>query len=217
MDDLVKINFGCGLSPTEGYLNYDNSPSVKLARMGFLSGLLCRFGLLNADQKRFVDFCRTHDIRWGNPVKGIKMSDGTAAVIYSSHMMEHLDKSEAKRFLQEAWRLLVSGGVIRLALPDLKKYANEYLERGDADLFISNLHVCCPKPKGFVARLKACLVGGRHHHWMYDEASLCGFLAECGFADARSLRPGETTINEPGVLNLSERVTESIYVEARKP
>ena len=51
---------------------------------------------------------------------------------------------------------------------------------------------------------------------MYDEGSLCALLKDAGFVEARALPPGQTTIANPGALNLREREEESLYVEAEK-
>jgi len=131
-------------------------------------------------------------------------------------MLEHLDKQEASRFLAEAYRVLIKGGVIRLAVPGLKKKILDYVERGNADDFIESLHTCVAKPKTFRLRLRLLFVGPRHHHWMYDEISLCSLLERSGFHKAIALKAGETTIPNPGSLDLMERADESIYVEAVK-
>ena len=36
-------------------------------------------------------------------------------------MLEHLDSDEADMFLKEAFRLLRRGGLIRIAVPDIRK------------------------------------------------------------------------------------------------
>jgi len=64
---------------------------------------------------------------------------------------------------------------------------------------------------------RALLVGDRHHAWMYDGRSLSRLLADHGFLGPGVLAPGETTIADPGALDLCERADESVYVEARKP
>lgn len=58
---------------------------------------------------------------------GLPFPADTAAVCYSSHLLEHLDKDDARNFLAECMRVLKSGGVIRLAVPDLEGIAREYL------------------------------------------------------------------------------------------
>lgn len=58
---------------------------------------------------------------------GLPFPSGSATVCYSSHLLEHLDKDEARYFLAECRRVLTSGGTIRLAVPDLERIAREYL------------------------------------------------------------------------------------------
>lgn len=59
--------------------------------------------------------------------KGLPFSADSITVCYSSHLLEHLDKEGARHFLAECMRVLKSGGVIRLAVPDLEGIAREYL------------------------------------------------------------------------------------------
>jgi hypothetical protein len=51
---------------------------------------------------------------------------------------------------------------------------------------------------------------------MYDAASLIRLLERHGFLGAKKLPPGETTIADPGALNLPEWGDESVYVEAKR-
>jgi len=60
---------------------------------------------------------------------GIPMADESAEVVYSSHFIEHLTRSEADRFLSDCHRILKPGGIIRLVFPDLEKIARAYLEQ----------------------------------------------------------------------------------------
>lgn len=50
-----------------------------------------------------------------------------AAVCYSSHVLEHLDKAGATSLTAECFRVLKHGGIIRLVLPDLEAMAREYI------------------------------------------------------------------------------------------
>jgi hypothetical protein len=61
------------------------------------------------------------------------------------------------------------------------------------------------------------VVGSRIHQWAYDAASLSKVLLDHGFTELKVLKPGETTIPDPGSLNLSERADVSLYIEAKKP
>jgi len=60
--------------------------------------------------------------------------DGSFDVVYHSHLLEHLSKSNGARLLRECFRVLRSGGVIRVAVPDLERIARLYLEVLDKSL-----------------------------------------------------------------------------------
>lgn len=63
---------------------------------------------------------------------GLPFSSEFAAVCYSSHVLEHLDKAGARNLIAECFRVLEHGGVIRLVLPDLEALVREYLRVLDA-------------------------------------------------------------------------------------
>ena len=60
--------------------------------------------------------------------QGVPFPDGMFDVVYHSHVLEHFPKAKAQQFLKECWRVLVRGGVIRVAVPDLERIARTYLE-----------------------------------------------------------------------------------------
>ena len=67
-------------------------------------------------------------------------------VLYSSHMLEHLDTVEAMKFLIEARRVLKHGGIIRLAVPDLRRMIADYETDGDADRLVSRTQLAHTRP-----------------------------------------------------------------------
>ncbi|MGW8247532.1 MAG: class I SAM-dependent methyltransferase [Acidiferrobacterales bacterium] len=48
-------------------------------------------------------------------------------VVYHSHVLEHLPKDSASIFLRECHRVLRSGGILRVVVPDLRDIAKQYL------------------------------------------------------------------------------------------
>jgi hypothetical protein len=48
----IRLNVGCGLSPTPGWLNFDNSPSVRVAGWPVLSSVLAGLGFLGGASAR---------------------------------------------------------------------------------------------------------------------------------------------------------------------
>lgn len=213
----LRINIGCGQTPTQGWRNFDNSLSLYLSKVPLLPDFLLKLRLLESSQYQFIRFARNNSIEYGDVTKGLPVQDESVDALYSSHMLEHLDKNEASKFLREAFRILKSGGIIRIAVPDIKKKVEQYNTSCDADAFIESTHLCVPRPRSFTQRLRIFLVGSRHHQWMYDGNSLSGLLQNHGFMRAEVMPGGQTKIRNHESLDLQERVSESVYVEAEKP
>lgn len=57
----------------------------------------------------------------------LPFSDDSQSVIYSSHMVEHLDDKTLKHVLGEACRVLKKGGGIRIEAPDAEVLFRDYL------------------------------------------------------------------------------------------
>lgn len=215
--NAMRINVGCGQTPTMGWRNFDNSLSLRLSRLGRLGYWAFRLGLLDVNQYEFMKFAQANNIEYGDATKCLPIQDGAVDALYSSHMLEHLDKEEAGLFLKEARRLLVPGGVIRLLVPDIKKLAGQYVLAGDADTFIESTLLWTKSPKTLLERAYFLIVGSRNHKWMYDGKSLSKLLGEHGFIRIKVVQPGETMIKNPTSLDLHERDSESVCVEAVNP
>jgi len=213
----VRLNVGCGDVPIPGWINLDNSLSIRLAKWpAWLTRGLRAIGLVTDAQLRKVEAARTHGIVHANGTH-LPFPPGSADTIYSCHMLEHLRQSEARDFLEQARRVLRQGGVLRIVVPDLRKLADEYARTHDADAFMQQMMVIAPEASGFFARLRALVAGERQHLWMYDSESLVRLVSACGFADAKAIAPGTTRAADASGLDLCERAGESIYVEAVKP
>ncbi len=213
----MRMNIGCGQTPTAGWNNYDNSIAVLLANVPGVVSLARRLRLLDARQYEFAEFAGHAKIQWADGTRRIPAPPGSVDVLYTSHMLEHLTRADAVRFLRLALTALAPGGLVRIAVPDLRHHVDAYLKDGDAEAFMRNILLGKEHAVGFVARMKLLLLGERHHQWMYDGRSLCAMLTAVGFEDARVLPDGITGIANPGSLDLAERSPESVFVEARRP
>lgn len=209
----LRINLGCGDSPTLGWINLDNSPAIKLANQPIKTAILKRIGLLSKVQLDNIEFNKRNKIIFADATKRLPFNDKSVSVIYSAHMLEHLSQSDAEHVLIEAKRVLKPGGVIRISVPDLKIIIQEYLESGDARACMQRLMMQAPSLKTFKDKLMLLLIGYRHHQWMYDGASLSKLLEQCGFKEIEIMKKGKTKIVNPASLDLEERVLESVYVE----
>jgi SAM-dependent methyltransferase len=133
-----QINVGCGRTPIAGWLNFDNSFTVRLARFPLFLRVLCYLKLASEESLKSAPVIIQQKIAWADATRRLPLADQSVAVVYSSHMLEHLDREGASRFLAEAQRVLVPNGIIRLAVPDLRRRALHYLEHGDADRFMES-------------------------------------------------------------------------------
>jgi predicted SAM-dependent methyltransferase len=203
---MLGVNVGCGATPVPGWVNLDNSLTVKLARTP-----LARF----MGRGDFASAITRHEVRWADATR-LPLTDKCVDVLYSSHMLEHLSRAKADEFMKEARRVLKPRGILRLVLPDLRMMVDKYLESGDADQFMERtlLSISLDTRK---QRLSAVMNGNREHQWLYDGASLTKLLARHGFENIVVLQAGETTIPDINGLDLREREEESVYVEGAAP
>ena len=186
---MIQLNIGCGSTITLGWKNYDNSPSVWLSSYMIFVNVLIRFRLLNKSQIEYIKFCSENNVLFCNAIKRIPEKESSVSTIYCSHMLEHFDLDEARLFLNEVNRVLKSDGVLRIAVPDLKKQVKEYILKGDADEFMKHSLLCVPRPKSFFKKIKYLVFGNRNHLWMYDEKSLINLLKKNGFINCKSYLP----------------------------
>jgi len=209
----IKVNIGCGSVPTEGWLNFDNSPAIKLAKSPLRYKLADAFGLLKKEQIEYIEWNRENNIQFADATKAIPLETSSVDCIYTSHMFEHLSQQGAISFLKEVKRVLKSGGVVRIAVPDLKIAVDNYLKSNDADAFIRNLLVQAPPINTLKQKIHLFFSGYRHHQWMYDGNSLTKLLLVMGFKNVEICTDGNTNISNPGALNLYEQAEQTVYVE----
>ena len=90
-----------------------------------------------------IDLVRTgpgvvaHDLSTGIP-----LPDASCEVVYHSHVLEHLRRSDAQFFMRECFRVLKPGGILRVAVPDLEQICRQYLLALDRAL-AKGAHAAC--------------------------------------------------------------------------
>lgn len=184
--------------------------------MPFLPELLLKLKFIESSHFQFIKFLRGNTVEYGDATKGLPLQTESVDVVYCSHMLEHLDRSEVNRFIKEAFRLLRCGGIIRIAVPDLKKIIEQYNEFVDVDALVEATHLRISRPRTLPQRLRPLLVGIRHHQWMYDGKSPKRLLQNHGFINVEIMPAGQTKISDYGLLGLHERESNSVYIEAEK-
>lgn len=63
-----------------------------------------------------------HDVR-----RGLPFPDSEFEACYSSHMLEHVTRSQARIIVDEIFRVLKPNGIVRLVVPDLEQIVRHYL------------------------------------------------------------------------------------------
>lgn len=202
----VKINLGCGLAVTQGWINVDASLNALIASwprathrlLYCLSGANRYYSL-----EQYCDLLEKHVFVHHDLSDSIPFKDQTADFIYSSHFLEHLFKNEAKQLLEECYRVLKSGGVARVCVPDLA-YAISMYSHGEKEKMLENYFFVEDK-ESFLAR----------HKYMYDFELVKSLLERIGFTQIVrcTYQEGRT----PDIDKLDNRPEETLFVEAIKP
>jgi len=211
-----QINIGCGQTPTKGWINFDNSPAIKLAQSPLKLRLVKMLGLLTKQQIKNIEWLKKNTIEYADATTKIPLLDNSVITIYSSHMFEHLSRDGGVRFLQGVKRVLVNEGVVRIAIPDLEKAISRYNKEKNADEFMESILVSAPPISSLIDKVRLIFSGYRQHQWMFDGDSLANLMKSQGFRNVTIQLSGNTLIENPGNLNLFEREKESVVVEAKK-
>ena len=138
--------------------------------------------------------------------------DSTVDLIYSCHMLEHLDKNETRIFFSESFRVLKPNGVMRIVVPDFQKLIDNYKSDEDVDKFIYDSCLVGKKPKTLIKKIQYLIQGHRWHHQMFNKDSLRNFK-KLKFSDVELMKPGKTKINYKTSIDLDERKNNSLYFE----
>jgi len=239
------LNLGCGTkaSSSPDVVNVDWSLYLRIKRSRLLTCLAWPF-LSELRRERLMalpENVLVHDLS-----KGIPFPDGSADVVYHSHLLEHLDRDIAIEFMREVKRVLKPGGIVRVVVPDLERACREYLDHvslseGDPveaaqhDRYIAPIIEQSVRREGAGATeqtpvrraLDRLVLGdarqrGETHQWMYDRVNLGALLAQVGFRNPTTVDYQTSQI--PGWNDFAldrdhegrEYKPESLYMEAEK-
>lgn len=209
----VYVQFGCGLSAPDGWLNFDASPRLRFERLPLVRKAMGARAFFPAA------------VRYGDIIRGLPVSNGTVKGLYASHVLEHLHRTDLEIALSNAFRLMQPGGVFRLIVPDLAWRVDDYVRtRGDseaADILQDRLHFRRrASVQGLLGRLRAAF-GLSMHQWMYDEPLMSQLLASAGFVAIRRCHFGDSddlafaAVEDEG--RFIDMGFEELALECRKP
>lgn len=185
----LKLHMGCGSDLRSGWANIDMSSP----RGGVPPGIL---------------FVR-HDLR-----KGLPLPDGTCDLVYSSHLLEHLEYRHGVALLRECHRILAPGGRFRIALPNLRlvfqAYVNDDIQYFDPLPRSEVAHVA-PGTEAIVDWVNYSVYQRGEHLTIYDEDKLMRLLKNVGFHSV-AVSEYDRSIDSSDPV----RIRYSFYIEAVK-
>jgi SAM-dependent methyltransferase len=210
--DRHLVHLGCGpnCSPTS-WIDFDGSWQARMIGMPGWILWLPRAVYTRMVKKPLVwpSHVRYLDLR-----KKLGFPSSSVDAVYASHVLEHLYRDEARCLVAECHRVLKPGGVLRLAVPNLRFYAERYLasERPEAaDDFVRSLLLRSEEAlRNPLLRFYQLCGGDFHSHkWMYDPASLALVLRSAGFSSVSERSCHDSEIPEIKLVESTTRVSPS--------
>ena len=210
--NLLKVHLGCGKNALDGFLNFDNNLFLLFKFIPFIENFLSLFNFIPNWFCEFITISKEKNIKYCDASKKIPFKDSTVDLIYSCHMLEHLDQNETKVFLNESYRILKPNGIMRIVVPDFQKLIDNYKFDKDVNKFVYDSCLVGKKPKSLIKKLQYLIQGHGWHHQMFNKESL-EFFKKFKFSDVQLIDPGKTKIGFNTSIDLNERKNESLYFE----
>jgi predicted SAM-dependent methyltransferase len=146
-------------------------------------------------------------VAW-NLANALPFDSGSVAAVFHEHLLEHLPVEAGDRFMQECFRVLKPGGILRVGVPDAGRLIQSYAgNRG----YLENLHP--GRPTALIAVQE--LFYWHRHCAMFDVETLEFFFRASGFPDPRERGFGDTDLDQ--APDTERRRHNTFYMEARKP
>ncbi|MEG4111291.1 methyltransferase domain-containing protein [Microcoleus sp. Pol12A6] len=144
--------------------------------------------------------------------KGLPYDDDSCSLIHHEHFLEHLSAEAGLSFLKECYRLLKSGGVMRIAMPSL----DQIIEKCYLGNWKDQDWLKWPEYQFIKTRAEMLNISFRWwgHQWLYDREELHRRLQEAGFTIIRDVEWGNSDI--PELRNLETRKDSLLICEAEK-
>lgn len=180
----VMLNVGCGKDYKDGWINIDNNSDNNIEKL---------------------------DLNWDltNP---LPFPDKSVDFIFNEHFIEHLTVEEGQAAIKDLMRVLKSGGVMRIATPDLEVTVHKYLNIPiDQDPALKKFGLDFIKTKA-----ERINIGFRWwgHKWVYDWDELERRLKEAGCNKIERVNLGKS--KHAALDNLETREESTLIAEVTK-
>lgn len=178
------LNVGCGTDYKEGWINIDNNSDDNIEKLDL-----------------------SHDLRNPLPYK-----DNTVDYIFNEHFFEHLTVEEGQGAMKEFMRVLIPGGVMRIAMPDLAQAVEAYCDTKWKDReFMKKFDLDFVQTRAELLNMNFRWWG---HQWLYDWEELERRLKQAGYT---KIKQCEYHISDhPHLCNLETRDESVLIAEVTK-
>jgi predicted SAM-dependent methyltransferase len=152
------------------------------------------------------------DLKW-NLKYGFPFDDNSIDLIYSEHFLEHLTLDDGISLLRNSYKVLKTGGIIRIAMPDLEVLVDNYLHLWQTDNWKKDLAF---DRTGNETACELFNIGMRswEHKYIYDFNDMKKRLENAGFGGIKRVSWGKSDHLE--LNNLETRDETHLIVEATK-
>lgn len=224
MAKLKKLHLGCGRIAPSDWINIDSSWNAWLAKHSFLKRMIRVTGIIRKD---LLAIQWPKNVLLHNITKSLPFDNNSIDYIYSSHTLEHLYLNQAKNLLTECLRVLKPAGIIRIVVPDIKTFINEYRLSGTksseewntkGDILMNQLQLRSPSSNhgNFISRFYNTINDTSSHKWMYDSESLTYWLRWTGFKKIKVKKLFDSKIKNIRNIENPLRFKDAICLEAQK-
>lgn len=147
------------------------------------------------------------DLAW-NLAHGIPFADASVDAIFHEHLFEHIPLRAGAGLMDECFRVLKPGGILRIGVPDAGELLKSYVGDGG---YIEQIH------PGRPTRLLAVqeLFYWHRHTTMFDEDTLAFMFRASGFEDPAVRKFGDSNLDV--APDTERRRAETLYMEVTKP
>jgi predicted SAM-dependent methyltransferase len=169
---------------------------------------------LGSGRKKGVDGWTTVDIIGADINydlrKGLPLKDNSVDIIYSSHMLEHIQFDELLGFISECLRVLKKNGKFKVCVPNAELYINAYKNKINILERVPNAYQPAIVFTGsFIDQINYIAYMNGQHKYLFDTENLQNILRLAGFSKV-ALRGFDRTVDA------EDRKFESIFAEATK-